>query len=70
MSKITLKKIAERTDWKSAVWTVKGAEHIRVHTVGNTWLADKYIDDTYVSNICKSGYRDILLSKLSEVLAA
>jgi len=70
MSKISLKKITEATDSKSAVWAVKGAEHIRIYTVGNTWLADEYAEGQYVGNICKSSHRSILLGKLSEVLAA
>jgi len=70
MSKVSLKKITEAKQFKSAVWSVKGAEHIRIYTVGNTWLADEYAEGKYVRNICKSSHRAILLRKLSEALAA
>jgi hypothetical protein len=71
MAKINLKKITEaKYGFKSAVWAVKGAEHIRVYTVGNTWLADEYAEGKYVGNICKSSHRSILIGKLSEMLAA
>lgn len=70
MSKISLKKITEATQFKSAVWAVKGAEHIRVYDLGSTWLADEYAEGKYVRNICKSSHRSLLLNKLSEVLAA
>ena len=71
MSKISLKKITEaKHGFKSAVWAVKGAEHIRIYTVGNTWLADEYAEGEYVRNICKHTDRSSLLEKLSKVLAA
>lgn len=67
---VKLKKISVATQFKSAVWAVKGAEHIRIYTVGNTWLADEYLGREYIGNICKSSHRAILLRKLSEVLGA
>ncbi len=63
---VKLKKIAERTRFKGAVWVVVGAEHIRVHQIGNHWLADEYRDGKYVSNIAKGGAsRAFLLKRLA-----
>ena len=63
---VKLKKIAERTRFKGAVWVVVGAEHIRVHQIGNHWLADEYRDGKYVSNIAKSyNNRSSLIKKLA-----
>ncbi len=62
---IKLKKIFERTQFKGAGWVVVGAEHIRVHEVGNTWLADEYRDGKYVCNIAKSSNRSLLIKKLA-----
>jgi hypothetical protein len=63
---IKLKKIFDRTQFKGAVWVVVGAEHIRVHQIGNNWLADEYRDGKYVSNIAKSyNNRSSLIKKLA-----
>ena len=64
---IKLKKIqsADFLACKGAVWTVVGHEDIRVHQIGNTWLADKYIDGVYVGKIASSSTRSLLIEKLS-----
>ena len=63
MAKITLKKIVEAKQHKGAVWAVKGAEHIRIHEIGNTWFIDEYRNGEYVRNIMKhyrSAYRKLI----------
>ncbi len=63
---IKLKKISNRTQFKGAVWVVVGAEHIRVHQIGNHWLADEYREGKYVSNVAKGGAsRELLLKRLA-----
>jgi len=58
---IKLKKISNRTQFKGAIWVVVGAENIRVHQVGNIWLADEYKNGEYVCNIAKGGRSKALL---------
>ena len=64
---IKLKKIqsADFLACKGAIWAVVGHEDIRVHQIGNTWLADKYIDGEYVCKIASSSMRSLLIEKLS-----
>ena len=59
-------KIVEAKQHKGAVWAVKGAEHIRIHEIGNTWLADEYRNGEYVRNIMKHSYRSALIENLSK----
>lgn len=67
---IKLKKIqsVDHLACKGAVWVVVGHEDIRVHQIGNTWLADKYIDGEYAGNVTKSSVRSIVTQNLSEIL--
>lgn len=67
---IKLKKIADRTFCKSAVWAVVGHEDIRVHQVGATrWLADHYDGNgNYVKNIMKFSNKSSLLEALGLVV--
>ena len=69
MTKISLKKLSIATQFKGAVWVVKSHPEIRVHQIGNTWLADRYIDGEYAGNVCKSTVRSIVTDKLSQILA-
>ena len=40
--------------------------NIRIHEIGNTWLADEYRNGEYVRNIMKHSYRSALIENLSK----
>lgn len=66
---IKLKKIANATFCKGAVWAVVGHEDVRVQQVGTRWLADLYdADGNYVRNIMKWRDRNGLTEALAFVL--